>query len=46
MLEAYCWLLHLLLAGGWAAFPWFPQTGLKLCLEWGIHEPYGPSPDT
>ena len=28
MLGAQCWLLQLVLAGGWAAFPQFTQTGL------------------
>ena len=44
MQGAYCWLLWLSPVGGWTAFPWFPQTNLKLWLEWDIPVPYGPSP--
>ena len=46
MLGAYCWLLSLALAGGWAAFPQFPLDGFKVLPEVGIPKPYGPSPGT
>ena len=30
MLGAYCWLLWLVLMGGWTTFPWFPPDWFKV----------------
>ena len=36
ILEAYCWLLQLVLVGSWAAFLWFPPDLFKV-LAWVVH---------
>ena len=42
MLEVYCWLL---LVGGWAAFPQFPQSSLMTWLGWHTPKACDPNPD-
>ena len=44
MLGAYCWLLQLVSAGGWATFPWFPLDWFKVLAGLGHSWTIWPQP--